>query len=65
MQGKQTLCESLFTYNLRIDSFVPETHILRKINKIVDLSFIRELTKNKYCSDNGRPSIDPELFLGS
>ena len=63
MQGKQTLNESLFTYNLSIDSFVPETHILRKINKIVDLSFIRELTKNKYCSDNGRPSIDPELFF--
>lgn len=63
MQGKQTLSESLFIYNLSIESFVPEKHILRKINEIVDLSFIRNLTKNKYCSDNGRPSIDPELFF--
>ena len=65
MQGKQTLSESLFMYNLSIESFVPEKHILRKINEIVDLSFIRNLTKNKYCSDNGRPSIDPELFFKS
>ena len=53
MRGKQTLSES----------FVPEKHILRKINEIVDLSFIRNLTKNKYCPDNGRTSIDPELFF--
>ena len=63
MQGKQTLSESLFMYNLSIESFVPEKYILRKINEIVDLSFIRNLTKNKYCSNNGRPSIDPELFF--
>jgi len=63
MQGKQTLNESLFVYNLNIETFVPETHILRKIHQIIDLSFIRNLTKEKYCLDNGRPSVDPELFF--
>jgi transposase len=63
MQGHQKLKESLFIYNINLDNYVPQSHILRKINKIVDLSFIRELTKNKYCTDNGRPSIDPELFF--
>ena len=63
MQGKQVLKESLFVYNLSIETFVPENHILRKINQIVDLSFVRELTQDKYCSNNGRTSIDPELFF--
>ena len=53
MQGKQVLKESLFVYNLSIETFVPENHILRKINQIVDLSFVRELTQDKYCSNNG------------
>ena len=63
MQGKQVLNETLFVYNLSIETFVPENHILRKINQIVDLSFVRELTQDKYCSNNGRTSIDPELFF--
>jgi len=37
--------------------------LLRKIDKAVDLSFIRELTSHLYCADNGRPSIDPILFF--
>ncbi len=49
MQGKQVLNETLFVYNLSIETFVPENHILRNINQIVDLSFVRELTQDKYC----------------
>jgi transposase len=63
MQGKQVLKESLFVYNLSIEIFVPENHILRKVNQIIDLSFICELTQDKYGSNNGRTSIDPELFF--
>jgi transposase len=33
------------------------------VDKIVDLSFIREMTEGLYCKGNGRPSIDPELFF--
>lgn len=42
---------------------IPQNHILRKIDQILDLSFVRELTKEYYCQNNGRPSIDPELFF--
>jgi len=45
------------------DSLIPEHHFLRKIDKILDLSFIRELTAPFYCASNGRPSIDPELYF--
>ena len=37
--------------------------MLRKLDKVLDLSFIREVTKDLYCLDNGRPSVDPELFI--
>ncbi len=32
-------------------------------SKILDFSFIREMTQHLYCTNNGRPSIDPELFF--
>jgi transposase len=52
-----------------IDDLVPEDHLLRKIEKSIDFSFIREKVKDLYCKDNGRPSIDPVvlfkmLFIG-
>ncbi len=53
---KANICFSL-------DSFIPPKHILRKIDKQVDFTFIKKLTLNHYCSNNGRPSIDPEVFF--
>jgi transposase len=52
-----------------IENLVPKDHILRKIDRYVSFSFIRELTKELYCHDNGRPGIDPivlfkMLFIG-
>ncbi|MBZ9606467.1 IS1182 family transposase [Clostridium estertheticum] len=38
-------------------------HILRNIDKYMDFSFIRELTKKYYCLDNGRPGVDPILLF--
>ncbi|WP_423230832.1 IS1182 family transposase [Clostridium carboxidivorans] len=52
-----------------IENLVPKDHILRKIDKYIDFSFIRDLTKDFYCPDNGRPAIQPVvlfkmLFIG-
>ena len=46
-----------------IENLVPQDHILRKIDKYIDFTFIRELTKEYYCLDNGRPGIDPVLLF--
>ncbi len=46
-----------------IEDLVPKTHLLRKINKAIDWSFIYELVEDKYCKDNGRPSIDPVTLI--
>jgi len=46
-----------------IDQLVPEDHLLRKIDRSVDFSFIRKLCEPLYCMDNGRPAIEPEVLF--
>lgn len=62
MQGKHHYEQELFHY-LDIESFIPQNHLLRKIDKLIDLSFVDELTEPFYCKNNERPSIDPKLFF--
>jgi len=46
-----------------IDSLLPEDHLLRKVDKYIDFSFIDNLVKDLYCPDNGRPAIDPKILI--
>jgi transposase len=46
-----------------LDSFVPETHRLRRLNRVLDLSFVHEVVRDRYCQENGRPSVDPEVII--
>ena len=41
---------------------IPETHLLKRISKAVDFSFINELVEDSYCRDFGRPAKEPELM---
>jgi transposase len=61
MRGQQPRTESLFYY-FRLEDQIPEDHLLRLIDRHVDLSFVRERVKSLY-SSTGRPSIDPEVLL--
>jgi transposase len=45
------------------DKIVPQDHLLRKINAVVDFSFVHELVKDRYTPDFGRPAEDPEFML--
>ena len=45
------------------DRIVPQDHLLRKINAVVDLSFVNDLLKDRYTPDFGRPAEDPEFML--
>jgi transposase len=49
-------------YYFRLEDQIPETHLLRLIEKHISFAFMREKLKASY-SDTGRPSIDPELLL--
>ncbi len=50
-------------HTLTIEHLVPEDHFLRKLDRLVDFSFIYEETKEYYCHHNGRPSIDPVILV--
>lgn len=46
-----------------IDQLVPEDHLLRKIEKAIDFTFIYSLVEDQYSPDVGRPSLDPVLLI--
>lgn len=52
-----------------LEGLVPADHLLRKIDAVIDFSFIPALVVELYCPDNGRPALDPvvmfkALFIG-
>lgn len=46
-----------------MDDMVPQNHMLRLIDKAIDWNFIYDLVEEKYCPDNGRPSMDPVMLI--
>ena len=46
-----------------MESLVPSDHVLRKIDAVLDLSFVPDAVAQCYSAKRGRPSIDPELAL--
>lgn len=46
-----------------IDDLVPAEHLVRKIEAVMDWSFIYPLVEEKYSADNGRPSLDPVILM--
>lgn len=46
-----------------LDGLVPADHLLRKIEAVIDFSFIHDLVAGLYCPDNGRPPLDPTLMF--
>lgn len=46
-----------------MDDMVPQNHMLRLIDKAINWNFIYDLVEEKYCPDNGRPSMDPVMLI--
>ena len=61
MMGVQAEPARLF-YDFRLDDHVPDNHILRGIDRFLDLGSLRAELKPFY-STIGRPSIDPALMI--
>ena len=45
------------------ESLVPANHLLRKIDAAVDFNEIYDMVEPLYCTDNGRPSVDPVVLF--
>ena len=52
-----------FYGNYLYERIVQDDHLLRKINQVVDFSFIQEILKDRYNPDIGRPARDQEFML--
>ena len=62
MMGEQRRPQGSLFYELRLEDHVPADHLIRAIDRFVDLSGIRSELAPFY-SAIGRPSIDPELMI--
>lgn len=63
MQTKRNQTQHRMSLLPSLETFIPEDHRLRKLNKILNLDFIHDSVRDCYCQDNGRPSIDPEVVI--
>lgn len=61
MMGCQAEQTQLF-YSFNLDQHVPADHLLRNIDRFLDLSELREHLAPHY-SHTGRPSVDPALLI--
>lgn len=42
---------------------IPDDHILVRVDRVLDLSWLRAEVEDCYCRDDGRPGIDPEVAV--
>ena len=62
MMGPKQEAQAALFYEFSLEHHVPQDHLLRSIDRFVDLSDIRQYLTEFY-SHTGRPSIDPELLI--
>ena len=46
-----------------LSSLVSDEHILKRVDAVLDLSWLRSEVSDLYCRTNGRPGIDPEAAV--
>ncbi len=62
MMGAELVRQEQLFYEFRLADRVPADHLLRKIDAVLDLGWLRAELKPFY-SPIGRPSVDPELMI--
>ena len=62
MMGIQKSDNSLFCYNVNLNARLPENHYLKKIDRLLDLDFIRTEV-DKHYGESGNVSIDPVIIM--
>lgn len=62
MMGQHSADQERLFYSFNLDEHVPADHLLRAINRFLDLADLRQHLTSFY-SHTGRPSVDPELMV--
>ena len=53
--------ELFITGSLR--QLVPDDHVLARVDRVLDLSWLRQEVADCYCHSDGRPGIDPDVAV--
>ncbi len=62
MMGQRSGKQDRLFYSFNLDEHVPADHLLRSIDRYLDLTDLRQHLE-AYYSHTGRPSVDPELMI--
>jgi len=62
VQGQHQYQPELFS-QIDYQQLIPPNHLLRRIDRVLDLGFLPEITKPFYAEEKGRPSIAPDIFV--
>ncbi len=62
MMGTKSRSFSPLPRDVSLEELVPEDHFYRRLEGVLDLSFVRDLVRPLYAK-GGRPSVDPEVFF--
>jgi len=46
-----------------LKQLVPDEHVLARVDRVLDLSWLREEVADCYCANDGWPGIDPEAAV--
>lgn len=63
MLGHQPRAQPTLFIPGSIDALIPDDHILKRVDRILDLSWLRTVVAEEYSATQGRPSIDPEAAV--
>ena len=63
MLGKQNRSQEHLFVACSLRDLVPAEHVLKRVNAVLDLSWLRAEVRELYCNTNGRPGIDPEAAV--
>src|SRR5262249_32801501 len=63
MMGERQVQQDALFYEFSLERHAPEKHLLRAIDRFVELDGVRAHLAPFY-GETGRPSIDPELLIG-
>jgi transposase len=61
MMGRKRFAPRLY-HGLSLEALMPEDHLLRRLESVVSLSFVRKLCA-PYYSHTGQPSVDPVVLF--
>jgi transposase len=62
MMGIKDRSFSALPHNISLEELVPKENFYRRLQSMLDLSFVRELVRPSYAGV-GRPSVDPVVFF--